>query len=87
MVVVFQCHLKKKVIKYLDKLNPISLKTNTVNTIVNNGKKLSGYNCDFLAIENIFKIYKIKKNHKILIYDTGSIARIIVYLLKKNRSI
>jgi shikimate dehydrogenase len=76
---------KDKVIKYLDKVDPVCIKTNAVNTIVNNNGKLLGYNCDFLAIKKIFQIYKINKNHKLLIFGTGSVARILIYLLKKNR--
>ena len=76
---------KKTVIKYLDKVDPVCLKTNAVNTIINNGNKLYGYNCDFLAIKKIFKIYNINKKKRILIYGTGSVARIIVYLLKKKK--
>ena len=67
---------KKTVIKYLDKVDPVCLKTNAVNTIINNGNKLYGYNCDFLAIKKIFKIYNINKKQRILI---------IVYLLKKKK--
>ena len=74
---------KKTVIKYLDKVDPVCLKTNAVNTIINKGNKLYGYNCDFLAIRKIFKIYNINKKQRILIYGTGSVAKNIIYLLKK----
>ena len=46
---------KKKVIKYLDKIDEIARKTDSVNTILRKRGKLIGYNTDY---------YGAKKNNK-----------------------
>ena len=39
---------KVEVMQYLDKIDPIAKKIGAVNTVVNNGGKLIGYNTDWL---------------------------------------
>ena len=75
---------KQKVIKYLDKIDPIAKKIGAVNTIVNEKGKLIGYNTDWLGL-----IYSLEKHtclfkKKIVILGAGGSARGIVYGLKKK---
>ena len=75
---------KQKVIKYLDKIDPIAKKIGAVNTIVNEKGKLIGYNTDWLGL-----IYSLEKHtslskKKIVVLGAGGSARGIVYGLKKK---
>jgi shikimate dehydrogenase len=68
------------VIDYLDSLDPISNKTNSVNTITNQNNRLVGYNTDVYGIEKAIANLNIKSA---LIFGYGSVANSLVYVLKK----
>ncbi len=76
---------KNKVYKYVDYFDEVSKNTKIINTIINKRGKIYGYNCDYEAINKIFKKYKINKSKKILIYGSGSITNLLVYFLKKKQ--
>ena len=76
---------KNKVYKYVDCSDKVSSQLRILNTIIYKNNKLYGYNCDYLAIKNIFRKYKIKKKNKILIYGTGSVSKIVLFFLNLNK--
>tara|TARA_A100001015_G_scaffold141911_1_gene157502 strand:- start:6111 stop:6899 length:789 start_codon:yes stop_codon:yes gene_type:complete len=75
---------KNKVFKYIDYLDNVSEKLKILNTVVEKNGKLYGYNCDYFAINRIFKKFRISKYDKILIYGTGSLSKVLLFYLKKN---
>ena len=73
---------KIKVMRYLDKIDPIAQKVGAVNTIVNNKNVLSGYNTDFEGIK-----IALRENYsdikRVLIIGAGGVARAIILALKE----
>lgn len=90
---------KERVIKFLDVLSPEARAIGAVNTIVNRGGKLIGYNTDvFGAMEALGKVksqkskvksatQKLKvsflKGEKVIVLGAGGAARAVIYGLKK----
>jgi shikimate dehydrogenase len=71
---------KKVVIPYLDELSTIAEKMNVVNTIVNQGGKLIGYNTDYDGLIKTLNYHNISvKNMDVLILGNGSTSRTIQY--------
>lgn len=75
---------KIKVLKYLDKIDPVAKKIGAVNTIVNNKGILHGYNTDFegakRAIQENYNVFQ----KRILIIGAGGVSRAIIMALKEN---
>lgn len=73
---------KIKVMKYLDKIDPVAQKVGAVNTIVNNKNVLFGYNTDFEGIK-----IALQENYsdikRVLIIGAGGVARAIILALKE----
>ena len=68
--------LKQKLLNNLDKLDTISQKTGSVNTILRKQNKLYGYNTDYYALHRLLKEKKLNTtNSKILILGNGGVAR------------
>jgi len=72
---------KQEVIKYLDKLDPQATKAGAVNTIVNTGNTLIGYNTD---VDGVTSCLKKLKNHNdtVLILGAGGMARAVLVALE-----
>lgn len=67
---------KQTVIPYLDSISDIAKKIGAVNTIVNNGGKLEGYNTDFLGLKaNIEKLGLELKNKNVMILGGGATSK------------
>lgn len=67
---------KQTVIPYLDSISDIAKKIGAVNTIVNNGGKLEGYNTDFLGLKNMIEKSGVSlKGKKVLILGDGATAK------------
>lgn len=67
---------KQTVIPYLDSINEIAKKIGAVNTIVNNGGKLEGYNTDFLGLKNLIEKSGVSlKGKKVLILGDGATSK------------
>ncbi len=71
--------LKSKVIGYLDKVDEIVEKTQSVNTIVNDNGILYGYNTDYYGA---FEIISFLKLQNVLIYGAGSVTRSVIVVLQ-----
>jgi len=68
--------LKQKLLNSLDKLDTISKKTGSVNTILKKQNKLYGFNTDYYALQRLLKEKKLNlKNSIILILGNGGVAR------------
>tara|TARA_B100001113_G_scaffold353527_1_gene358199 strand:- start:238 stop:1041 length:804 start_codon:yes stop_codon:yes gene_type:complete len=76
--------LKEKVIEFLDKIDLSAEKTGAVNTIVNRGGLLTGYNTDLFGAKKVISNLKLKKK-KILIIGAGGVSKAIISAcLEKN---
>lgn len=77
---------KTEVIPFLDEVEGMAKKIKAVNTIVNEGGKLVGYNTDWYgAIEALEKRIDLK-GKKVLLLGAGGAARAIGYGLKEKGS-
>ncbi|MBR7132490.1 MAG: AAA family ATPase [Clostridia bacterium] len=67
---------KQSVIPYLCEIDEQAQKIGAVNTIVNKGGKLYGYNTDFLGLKALIEREKISlKNKKVLILGSGGTSK------------
>lgn len=78
---------KKAVIPYLDELEENAAKIGAVNTIVNRGGRLTGYNTDYMGF-----IYMMKSNNvdvsgkKALVLGSGGAAQAVIAALKSQQA-
>jgi len=72
---------KEKVIPLLDGLDSIANSAKAVNTIINDGNHLVGYNTDVIGVKKCLESRKIKKGKKILIMGSGGIAKAVLVAL------
>lgn len=73
---------KISVIKYLDKLDEIAEKIGSVNTVVLNDNKLTGYNTDYYGVLSLFNFINVGK--KVNIIGNGGFSKAIQYACKKS---
>src|SRR5690348_16731487 len=73
--------LKTPVMSYLDKIDPAARAIGAVNTIVNDGGKLTGYNTDSGSVVAVLHERRMKPQ-SILLLGTGGMAKATVYALK-----
>jgi shikimate dehydrogenase len=69
---------KIKVLEYLDEIDGSARKIGAVNTIVNDGGVLCGYNTDFLGAKAALQKHYDIKNKKVFIIGAGGAARAII---------
>lgn len=73
---------KERVVPLLDALDATAAQTGAVNTIVNEGGKLTGYNTDTLAVLEILKEKLALEGKPALVCGSGGVAKAIVLALK-----
>lgn len=73
---------KEEVMKYLDEIDKTAAKIGAVNTIINKGGKLIGYNTDHYGAMEALKEKTEIAGKKVLIAGAGGAARAIIYGLK-----
>ncbi len=74
---------KKEVIQYLDVVDDMALKIGAVNTVVNKGGKLYGYNTDFFGLKELILKSGIEVIGKTtLILGSGGTSKTAFYVLK-----
>lgn len=67
---------KQTVIPYLDEIDEAAKEIGAVNTIVNKGGKLCGYNTDFIGLKRLIQSQKISMENKtVLILGTGGTSK------------
>lgn len=73
---------KIDVMQYCDRLDPHAKKIGAVNTIVRRGKKLVGYNTDWIGVDKAIGRYLHGKTVKIL--GKGGAGKAVAYAVKEN---
>ncbi len=72
---------KEEVIKYIDVIGDTVKKTNSVNTIINKGGFLYGYNTDYEGLKYLLKYNNIDiKNKTVLVLGNGATSRTVEVL-------
>lgn len=67
---------KQDVIRYLDEIYPAAKKIGAVNTVVNRGGKLIGYNTDFYGLSALIRHAKVNlEGKKVLILGSGGTSK------------
>ncbi len=78
---------KVNVIKYLNKLTYEAKLIGAVNTILNEGGKLIGFNTDYTGVLKTFETYKIDlTNKKIVLLGAGGAAKAIAFAIAEKAS-
>jgi len=76
---------KKEILRYIDVLDEDAKKIGAVNTVVNKGGFLYGYNTDFVgAVEALREVFSDLKNVNAVIFGAGGASRAVVYGILKN---
>lgn len=75
---------KSEVIPYLDKVDPIARKIGAVNTVINNGGRLEGYNTDALGALRALEEKTKVAGRSCIILGAGGAARAIGFVLKEK---
>jgi len=78
---------KLEVIKYLDWVDPIVEDIGAVNTIVNEGGVLKGYNTDWLGVVAPLEKLTSLERRKVAVIGAGGAARAAVYGLVSGGAI
>jgi shikimate dehydrogenase len=74
---------KQAVIHFLDSLDETAKITGAVNTIVNDGKCLKGFNTDLIGARLVLASLQPQRNESILILGAGGVARAILVALRE----
>jgi len=73
---------KERAAKLVDALDPAAREIGAINTIVNDGGQLTGYNTDMFGALKALQSIKVRKNDRVLIAGAGGVARAIVCALR-----
>lgn len=74
---------KIKAMKFMDEIDPIAFQIGAINSIVNNGVSLKGYNTDFYGALSALKKLKINKDTNILLLGSGGMAKAFLAALRE----
>ncbi|APT84503.1 shikimate 5-dehydrogenase [Corynebacterium aquilae] len=72
---------KEEVIPLLDRLDPSAQRLQAVNTIVNDGELLTGYNTDYMAVRRLLKRSSATAETSVAVRGSGGMARAVVAAL------
>lgn len=76
---------KIEIVKYLDEIDPLALAIGSVNTVVNSGGVLKGYNSDGPGALKALKDAGVKLNgSRVLILGSGGAARAVAFSLARD---
>lgn len=75
---------KQACIPYIDELDISASVINSVNTIVNNGGYLKGYNTDYIAIETLLKQHQVSPKQTFALKGSGGMASAVACALKHH---
>ncbi len=75
---------KVAAMKYLDDTDPVADRIGAVNTVVNDGGRLKGYNTDWLGIVGPLEKIAPLKGKQVALLGAGGVARSIAYGLTKK---
>lgn len=66
---------KEEVIELVDVMDPSAKAIDSVNTIVNDGGRLTAYNTDYTAIEQLLKRNDVPSDYSVLLKGSGGMAK------------
>ena len=66
---------KEDVIELVDVMDPSAKAIDSVNTIVNDGGRLTAYNTDYTAIEQLLKRNEVPSDYSVLLKGSGGMAK------------
>ena len=76
---------KEKIVKYLTGVSQEAKNIGAVNTVVNSGGKLYGYNTDPYGFESLLKVNGVAiKDKRFVILGSGGACKSVYYILKKR---
>jgi shikimate dehydrogenase len=76
---------KERIIKYLNKIDPLAKQVGAVNTVLNSNKKLTGFNTDVFGASKALSYLKLKSTDSVLILGAGGVSRAIIVALKNMK--
>lgn len=74
---------KERVIQYLDKMSRDANAIGAVNTIINRGGRLIGYDTDWIGIQKTLSDHELNEFPKCIIFGAGGAAKAALYAIKK----
>lgn len=74
---------KQAVIPFLDVLDETAECTGAVNTIVNDGHRLTGFNTDLIGVRSVMSVLQQRNSEDILVLGAGGMARAILAVLRE----
>lgn len=78
---------KESAMTLVDEIQSDAKKIGAINTVINNGQKLTGYNTDYFGIEESFREKKIElKQKKVLVIGAGGASRAALSVLQNNQA-
>lgn len=75
---------KADCIPLLDEIDPSAAVIASVNTIVNNGGRLVGYNTDYLAVATLLRDHSVSPDGDVVVLGSGGMARAVVAALRDH---
>lgn len=76
---------KEKAIEFVDELSDEARQISAINTVINDGQKLKGYNTDCYGISEAFKEKAISvKNKKVFLFGAGGASRAAIYSMQEG---
>jgi len=66
---------KEDVVELVDVMDPSAKAIDSVNTIVNDGGRLTAYNTDYTAIEQLLKRNEVPSDYSVLLKGSGGMAK------------
>src|SRR3989344_3180532 len=76
---------KETVMPFLDEIDERAREIGAVNTVINSGGKLKGFNTDVVGIERSLSGTELK-NKNVLVLGAGGVAHAILYHLREKKS-
>jgi shikimate dehydrogenase len=73
---------KEACIPLLDELDPSAAAIDSVNTIVNDGGRLRGYNTDYLAVQQVLAAHEVPPDLEFPVLGNGGMAKAVVAALR-----
>ena len=73
---------KEACIPLLDEMDPSAAAIDSVNTIVNDGGRLRGYNTDYLAVQQVLAAHEVPPDLEFAVLGNGGMAKAVVAALR-----
>ena len=72
---------KQAVIPFLDQLDPMARQVGAVNTVLNEGGQLTGFNTDVVGARQVLAPHCVDPDRRIVVLGAGGVAMAILYAL------